>query len=134
MDPIVVGILGIALLLIFFMLGLPVGFSMAAAGFLGFAYLTTGEAALGLVARDVFEQFTAYPLSVVPMFILMGTFAFASGISKRLYQTTYTWIGQFRGGVTMATVLACAGFAAICGSTAASAATMGKIALPAMRR
>jgi tripartite ATP-independent transporter DctM subunit len=68
------------------------------------------------------------------MFILMGTFAFASGISQRLYRTTYTWAGQLTGGLTIATVLACAGFAAICGSTAATAATMGKIALPEMKK
>ena len=68
------------------------------------------------------------------MFILMGSFAFASGISKRLFSTTYTWVGSLRGGLTIATVLACAGFAAICGSTAATAATMGKIALPEMKK
>ncbi|MBA7697191.1 C4-dicarboxylate TRAP transporter large permease protein DctM [subsurface metagenome] len=79
-------------------------------------------------------MFSSYPLTVIPMFILMGTFAFAAGISQRLYKTTYTWVGQFRGGLTMATVFACAGFAAICGSTAATAATMGKIALPEMKK
>ncbi|MFQ6078558.1 MAG: TRAP transporter large permease, partial [Thermodesulfobacteriota bacterium] len=90
--------------------------------------------ALSILAQDIFEQFSSYPLSVIPMFILMGTFAFASGISRRLYETTYTWVGELRGGLTMATVLACAGFAAICGSTAATAATMGKIALPEMKK
>ena len=68
------------------------------------------------------------------MFILMGSFAFASGISQRLYRTCYVWMGQFRGGLTVATVIACAGFAAICGSTAATAATMGRIALPEMKK
>ena len=68
------------------------------------------------------------------MFILMGSFAFASGISERLYQTCYTWVGQLRGGLTVATVVACSGFAAISGSTAATAATMGKIALPEMKK
>jgi tripartite ATP-independent transporter DctM subunit len=68
------------------------------------------------------------------MFILMGTFAFASGISKRLYETAYTWVGQFRGGLTIATVFACAGFGAICGSSTATAATMGQIALPEMKK
>ena len=68
------------------------------------------------------------------MFILMGSFAFASGMSRRLYDTAYAWVGQFRGGLTIATVLACSGFAAICGSTAATAATMGKIVLPEMQK
>jgi TRAP-type C4-dicarboxylate transport system permease large subunit len=68
------------------------------------------------------------------MFILMGTFAFASGISQRLYKTAYAWIGHRRGGLTVATVFACAGFGAICGSSTATAATMGKIALPEMKK
>jgi len=113
---------------------MPVAFAMALVGLLGFAYLADPGPALSLLAQDIFEQFSSYPLSVIPMFILMGTFAFASGISKRLYETAYTWVGQLRGGLTMATVLACAGFAAICGSTAATAATMGKIALPEMKK
>ena len=107
---------------------------MALVGFAGFAYLTGPEPAFSLLAQDIFETFSSYPLSVIPMFILMGTFAFASGISRRLYDTAYAWVGHFRGGLTIATVLACAGFAAICGSTAATAATMGQIALPEMKK
>ncbi len=134
MSPVVAGIIGIVLLLVLFLLRMPVAFAMAFVGFLGFAYLTDPGPALSLLAQDIWEQFSSYPLSVIPMFILMGTFAFASGISKRLYKTAYTWAGELRGGLTIATVLACAGFAAICGSTAATAATMGKIALPEMRK
>jgi C4-dicarboxylate transporter DctM subunit len=134
MSSIIAGIAGIGLLLVLFLLGLPVAFAMAFVGLVGFAYLGDTGPALSLLAQDIFEQFSSYPLTVIPMFILMGTFAFASGISRRLYETSYTWVGQFRGGLTMATVLACAGFAAICGSTAATAATMGKIALPEMKK
>ncbi|NIO04830.1 MAG: TRAP transporter large permease subunit [Proteobacteria bacterium] len=134
MSPVIVGIVGIALLLLLFLLRMPVAFAMALVGLVGFAYLTNPGAALSLLAQDIFEQFSSYPLTVIPMFILMGTFAFASGISRRLYETSYTWVGQFRGGLTMATVIACAGFAAISGSTAATAATMGKIALPEMKK
>jgi len=134
MSPITIGIVGIGVLLVMFLLRMPIAFAMALVGLAGFAYLTTPEAALSLLARDIFDYFSSHPLSVIPMFILMGSFAFAAGISKRLYATTYTWIGQLRGGLTMATVLACAGFAAICGSTAATAATMGKIALPEMKK
>ncbi|NIQ40254.1 MAG: TRAP transporter large permease subunit [Proteobacteria bacterium] len=134
MSPVVAGIVGIALLLLLFLLRMPVAFAMAFVGLVGFAYLADPGPALSLLAQDIFEQFSSYPLSVIPMFILMGTFAFASGISRRLYETNYTWVGQLRGGLTMATVLACAGFAAICGSTAATAATMGKIALPEMKK
>jgi tripartite ATP-independent transporter DctM subunit len=134
MSPVTAGIVGIALLLVLFLLKMPVAFAMAFVGFLGFAYLSDPGPALSLLAQDIFSMFSSYPLSVIPMFILMGTFAFASGISKRLYKTTYCWTGQLRGGLTIATVLACAGFAAICGSTAATAATMGKIALPEMKK
>jgi len=134
MSPIMAGIVGIGLLILLFLLRMPVAFAMAFVGFVGFAYLTGPGPALSILAQDIFEQFSSYPLSVIPMFILMGTFAFASGISRRLYETTYTWIGQFRGGLTMATVFACAGFGAICGSSTATAATMGKIALPEMKK
>jgi len=134
MSPVTIGIVGIGVLLLLFLLRTPVAFAMALVGLAGFAYLATPEAALSLLARDIFEQFTSYPLSAIPMFILMGSFAFAAGISRRLYDTAYNWVGQFRGGLTMATVLGCAGFAAICGSSTATAATMGKIALPEMKR
>ncbi len=134
MSPTTAGIIGIGLLVLLFLLRMPVAFAMALVGLVGFAYLTSPEAALGLLGRDIFDTFSSYPLSVIPMFILMGTFAFASGISQRLYKTTYTWVGQLRGGLTMATVFACAGFGAICGSSTATAATMGKISLPEMKK
>jgi C4-dicarboxylate transporter DctM subunit len=134
MNPEFVGICGIGLLLLLFILRMPVAFAMGLVGFVGFAYLSGMDPALSLLSQDIFESFSSYPLSVIPMFILMGSFAFASGISERLYQTTYTWVGGLRGGLTIATVLACSGFAAICGSTAATAATMGKIALPEMKK
>ena len=134
MSPEAAGIVGICLLLFLFLLKVPVGFAMAFVGFVGFAYLAGINSALALLSQDLFDTLSSYPLSVIPMFILMGSFAFASGISKRLFSTTYTWVGSLRGGLTIATVLACAGFAAICGSTAATAATMGKIALPEMKR
>ncbi|MBW1717086.1 MAG: TRAP transporter large permease [Deltaproteobacteria bacterium] len=134
MSPITAGIAGICLLLFLFLFRMPVAFAMAFVGVVGFAYLAGPGPALSLLGQDIFEQFSSYPLTVIPMFILMGTFAFASGISQRLYKTTYAWVGQFRGGLTMATVFACAGFGAICGSSTATAATMGKIALPEMKK
>ncbi len=134
MSPIAVGIAGIVFLILLFLLRMPVAFAMALVGFVGFAVLASPEAALSLLANDIFGAFTSYPLSVIPMFILMGTFAFASGISRRLFQTAYAWIGHRTGGLTVATVFACAGFGAICGSSTATAATMGKIALPEMKK
>jgi C4-dicarboxylate transporter, DctM subunit len=134
MAPEIAGILGIGLLLLLIILRMPIAFAMGLVGFAGFAYLSNPESSLNLLSQDIFETFSSYSLSVIPMFILMGSFAYASGISGRLYRTTYTWVGGLRGGLTIATVLACAGFAAICGSTAATAATMGKIALPEMKK
>jgi len=134
MGPETTGIVGIGLLLFLFLLRMPVAFAMAFTGLVGFAYLSSIESALAILAQDIFETLSSYPLSVIPMFILMGSFAFASGISRRLYIASYTWVGQLRGGLTVATVLACSGFAAICGSTAATAATMGKISLPEMKK
>ncbi|MBW2093864.1 MAG: TRAP transporter large permease [Deltaproteobacteria bacterium] len=134
MNPSTVGMLGIALLLLLFLLRMPVAFAMLFVGVLGFATLGGIGPALSILAQDLFETFSSYPLSVIPMFIMMGSFAFASGISQRLYKTAYAWVGPLRGGLTIATVVACAGFAAICGSTAATAATMGRIALPEMKK
>ena len=134
MDPVNVGIIGIGFLVFLFLLRMPVAFAMAFVGFLGFSYLGSFKAGLKLLARDIFEQFSNFPLSAIPMFILMGSFAFASGIGRRLYDAAYTILGNLRGGLTMATVVACGFFASICGSTSATAATIGKIALPEMKR
>jgi len=134
MTPETAGIVGIVLLLLLFVIRMPVAFAMAFVGFIGFAYLGGIESALSILAQDIFDTLSSYPLSVIPMFILMGSLAFAAGISQRLYKTCYSWLGNLRGGLTVATVIACSGFAAICGSTAATAATMGKIALPEMKK
>jgi len=130
----IIGIIGIVVLLITLVLRMPIAFAMTFVGFIGFSYLSGLGPGLSILARDIFTQFSSFPLSVIPMFILMGSFAFASGISSKLYKTAYTWVGQLRGGMTMATVVACAGFAAVCGSSTATAATMGKIALPEMKK
>jgi C4-dicarboxylate transporter, DctM subunit len=134
MSEITVGVIGIVVLMFLFLLRVPVAFSMAIVGVAGFISVTTPEAGLSILARDIFEQFSSYSLSCIPLFILMGCFAFASGISRRLYNTTYAWLGHVRGGLIIATVMACAAFGAICGSSAATAATMGKIAIPEMKR
>jgi len=84
MSPETAGIVGIGLLLFLFLVRMPVAFAMALVGFLGFAYLSGLNPALSLLSQDIFETFSSYPLSVIPMFILMGSFAFASGISGRL--------------------------------------------------
>jgi len=134
MTPETVGLIGMAMLVVLFLLRVPVAFAMIIVGAGGFAYLNGIQSAMHLIAQDIFDTFSSHPLSVIPTFILMGSFAYASGISRRLYLAAYTWLGHLRGGLTLATVLACSGFAAICGSTAATAATMGRIAVPEMKK
>lgn len=134
MSPTVVAIIGIVAMLLIMFLRLPVGFAMALAGFLGMSYLISLEAACYMLAIDIWEQFSAYGLSVIPLFIFMGYICFNSGISVRLYDTAYKWVGQLRGGIAMSTIVASEFFAAICGSNTATAATMGTVALPQMKR
>jgi len=134
MNPVAVGLIGIVALLIVFLLRMPVGFAMAFVGLVGFSCLVSPAAGLSILARDVFHSFSSYSLTVIPMFVLMGSIAFASGMSRRLYDAGYTIFGQMRGGLAMATVAGCAGFAAICGSTNATAAAMGRVSLPEMKR
>lgn len=129
-----IGLLGVGLLLLLFMLRVHIAFAMAIVGFIGYAFLISFEAGSKILVRDIFEQFSSYPLTVIPSFVLMGCYAFASGISERLYKAANSWLGQLSGGLTLATIIACAAFAAICGSTSATVATMGKIALPEMRK
>jgi len=134
MSPIAIGLIGILVLIVIFMLGMPVGFAMALVGLAGFSILVSPDAGLSLLARDVFTNLSSYSLTVIPMFILMGSIAFATGMSRRLYDASYGIFGRMRGGLAMATIVGCAGFAAICGSTNATAAAMGRVALPEMKR
>jgi TRAP-type C4-dicarboxylate transport system permease large subunit len=134
MSVTTIGIIGIVILVFMLFSKMPVGFVMGFLGFLGFAYVVNLDAALGLLARDFFEIFSSYGLTVVPLFVLMGQVAFHSGISRRLYDSAYVVLGKRRGGLAMATVAACAGFSAISGSTNATAATMATVTLPEMKR
>ena len=134
MSPVTTGIIGIVVLVLIFLLGMPVGFAMAFVGLMGFCFLVSPPAGLSLLARDVFANLSAYSLTVIPMFVFMGSIAFAAGMSRRLYDAGYTLFGQMRGGLAMATIAGCASFAAICGSTNATAAAMGKVSLPEMKR
>lgn len=129
-----IGIIGIITLVIILFSNMPVGFVMGFLGFLGFSYVVTLNAGLSLLARDVFEVFSSYGLTVVPLFVFMGQIAFHAGISRRLYDAAYVLVGHRRGGLAMATVGACAGFSAISGSTNATAATMATVTLPEMKR
>jgi tripartite ATP-independent transporter DctM subunit len=134
MDPNVVAILGLAGMFLLMLLGMPISFAMLLAGLLGNAYLLSVEGAAHLLATNVWSQFASYGLSVVPLFVLMGQLAYRAGITERLYEASYKWVGRFPGGLASTTIAASAGFSAICGSNSATAATMGTIALPEMKR
>jgi len=129
-----IGLLGITALFILIFLRMPVGFVMAAVGFVGFGSVVSFDAAMNIIAKDLFSVFGSYSLTVIPLFVLMGQLAYHSGISKRLFDAAYKFIGHWPGGLAIATVGACAAFAAICGSTNATAATMGAATLPEMKR
>jgi len=134
MSPTIVGLIGIAALFVLLFSGIPVGFLLGIIGLIGFSILSSFGAGANLIAKDFFTNFSSYSLTVIPMFIFMGQIAFYSGTSQRLYDFAYKMVGHMRGGLAMATMLACAGFSAICGSTNATAATMGTVALPEMKR
>ena len=133
-DPVTVGILGTILVFVLLFLGMPIAFALMLGGFLGIAYLASFEAALPVVARTVWEVSSYYPYTVIPLFIVMGAFAGSSGMTRELYSTFDKWMRRLPGGLAIATIGACAGFAAVSGSSVATAATMGTVALPQMRR
>ncbi len=126
-------LIGFAVLLGLVFLKMPIAFAMGLIGFAGFGVLSGWQPALSMVATIVSETALSYGLSVVPMFILMGNFVSRAGLSTELYRASHSFLGHRRGGLSMATIVACGGFSAICGSSLATAATMSKVALPPMR-
>ena len=125
---------GLLVLVVLLLLGLPIAFAMGLVGTVGLIFLRSPRGALSIVSQTLFDTGLSYSLSVVPLFILMGNFVTRAGLSDRLYTACYAWLGARRGGLAMATAVACGGFSAVCGSSLATAATMGKVALPSMRR
>lgn len=134
MDAGFVATLILILLFVLLAMGMPIGFAMGTAGFAGTTLLIDLDAAMALLGQTAYETAVTYDLSVVPLFVLMGYFATSSGLSEGLYRACYTWLGARRGGLALATIGGCGAFAAICGSSLATAATMSQVALPEMRR
>ncbi|MGD9139596.1 MAG: TRAP transporter large permease, partial [Desulfobacterales bacterium] len=134
MNPTIVGIIGIAVMVLVFFSRMPVAYVMTLIGFLGFSFMISIKGGLNLLSRNIYEVFSSYGLTTIPLFILMGQLAFNSGISRRLYDTAYKFLGSTRGGLAMATVSACTAFGAVCGSSPATAATMATVGLPEMKR
>jgi C4-dicarboxylate transporter DctM subunit len=129
-----VAVLGIVILLLLLFLGMNIGTAMLTVGFFGFAYVVNFKAALGLFQTVFYTAGATYSLSVVPLFILMGEFAYCSGLSTGLFNLARSWLDRVPGNLACASLAACAGFGAICGSPTATAATMGVVALPEMRK
>lgn len=134
MTPVAVGFIGIGVLIILLFSGMPLGFVMGLVGFAGFAYLTSLDSALALLGMIPYSTFSNYGFSTLPLFMLMGTFLYTARISSDLYDTAYKWVGQFPGGLAMSTITACGGFAAMCGSSTATSASIGIAVLPEMKR
>ena len=134
MNPVTLAVVLTIFMVILFLLRMPIGFAMALVGIIGFSALRGLGPGLSIVTRDLFEIFSSYSYTAITMFILMGTLAYYTGISRRLYDAGYTMFGKLPGGLAIATVAACAMFSAICGSTNATAAAMGKVSLPEMKR
>ena len=134
MDKNLVAALGFGLMFVLLMLRVPIGIAMGISGVLGFGLLSGFAPALNLLANVPLSVLTDYNLSVIPMFILMGAFCSTAGMSRELFDAGLAWVGHRRGGLALAAIGACAGFAAINGSSVATAATMSQVALPEMRK
>ena len=134
MDPITVGIIGTVGVFGLLLMGMHIAFALMLVGFLGISYLASFQAALPVVARATYEAAAHYPYTVIPLFIVMGGFASSSGLTRDMYSAFDNWLRRLPGGLGIATIGACAGFSAVSGSSVATAATMGMVALPEMKR
>jgi len=129
-----IGVFGIVFMLLLLFSSMPIGPVMALVGFLGFAFLVKWDPALAILGKSPFRTASSQSLSTIPLFMLMGLFCYHSEVSSEIFHTVRTWMGRIRGGLAMSTVGACAGFAAVSGSSMATAVTMGTIALPEMKK
>ncbi|MEM9429710.1 MAG: TRAP transporter large permease [Pseudomonadota bacterium] len=125
---------GFAVLIALCFFGFRVGFATLIVGVIGFALQRGPEAAMAMTGQQIMEDAMNYNLSVIPLFILMGVFIYRADVSRDLYDAAYMAFGRLRGGLALSTVVACAGFSAVCGSSLATAATMSKVAMPPMKR
>src|SRR5947208_9569372 len=125
---------GFAILFALMLLRVPVGMALGLVGVSGFSYLVNGDAALKIIGHTSMRTVTDYTFGVIPMFLLMGAFVSNSGMSRELFRAANAFLGHLKGGLGIATIAACAGFAAISGSSVATAATFSTVAYPEMRR
>jgi C4-dicarboxylate transporter, DctM subunit len=132
MSEFEIGLIGIGFMLLLVFLGTPVGIAMLLVGFIGFSHVVSMGAALSSLAQVTNEMSSNYGLTVIPLFMVMGALALKAGIGDRLFRAAHISFGNFPGGLAVATIAACAGFAAICGSSPATAATLGNVSIPEM--
>jgi tripartite ATP-independent transporter DctM subunit len=133
-DPDLIAVIGFVALFVLMLLRVPVGMAMGLVGITGFAVLSGAGPALKLVGQTSMRTVTDYNFGVIPMFMLMGALVSVSGLSQELFRAAHSLVGHVRGGLGAATILACGGFSAICGSSVATAATFSSVAYPEMRR
>jgi C4-dicarboxylate transporter, DctM subunit len=134
MSHTVIGLIDIAILLVLLMIGMNVGYTMLLCGFIGFALIGGIGPALANVGILTFDKINDYYFSVLPLFMLMGVFVSEGGLGRDAYGMARAWFGKFRGGLAIATIGACAVFAAICANSLAGSLVMGKVAYPEMRK
>jgi C4-dicarboxylate transporter DctM subunit len=134
MDPILLAVIAILVMFLLIALHVPLGIAMAAVGVAGFAYMSSFNAGASLLSSETITAISSLDIAVLPLFLLMGNFANAAGISEDFFKLAYAILGRWRGGLTMATVLGNGLFGTICGSSFAATATFGRIALPQMRK
>ena len=134
MDSLTIAIIGLIIMIVLLLLGMNIGLCFMMVGIVGFAMVTSVPATIGMLRQIPVATASAYNLSVIPLFILMGNVAFAAGMSDGLFDAADKWLGKLPGGVGCASIAACAAFGAICGSAPATAATMGAVAIPAMKK
>ena len=134
MNEVLVGLIGIGALFVLMAFRTPVAFAMLLVGFFGMWVLSGLKSAGGVLLTESYAAVSGYSLIVVPMFILLGNVASAAGFSRGLYDAAFAWVGRFRGGLASASVIGCAAFSAVSGSSVATAVTIGKVALPEMKR
>ncbi len=134
MSNIAIGLTGLAVMVGLLVIRVPIAYAMIVVGSVGITWMSGTRVLLAQLKNLAYSQFSNYDLTVVPMFLLMGALAARSGLSRDLFRGANAWLGRLRGGVAMATIAACGGFGAVCGSSVATATTMGQVALPQLRR
>ncbi|MBD1546227.1 TRAP transporter large permease [Roseibium aggregatum] len=134
MSDFMIGVSGLGAMFVLMILRMPVGMAMLAVGYFGTVILNGDRSANALLVTEAFSATSNYSLTVVPLFILMGNIASVAGFSSRLYEAAFAWVGWLRGGLASASIIGCAAFAAVSGSSVATAVTIGKVALPEMKR